>query len=249
MKAHGQLAASCILCRDAKVGEFLDLGATALANQFLRADEIDGTEAKYPLRVGFCHGCGHVQLTESVPPGAMFDNYLYISSASDTLKDHLWDLSDILVRRYRLGAQDLVIDIGCNDGTLLKGLQRHGVRLLGDAPGLQLELPDVVDAGAVRREVEPLAVAREDGVAVVPRPLREARAPARVGDLEPEELSVEPAELRGVDDAAAVRGVDRRSVVALVVGEVDDLAAREIEREDVEPAAPVAGERDLAAVG
>ena len=138
MKVHDQLAASCILCRDAKVEEFLDLGATALANQFLRADEIDGTEAKYPLRVGFCHGCGHVQLTESVPPGAMFDNYLYISSASDTLKDHLWDLSDILVRRYGLGAEDLVIDIGCNDGTLLKGFQRHGVRLLGVDPARNL---------------------------------------------------------------------------------------------------------------
>ncbi len=138
MKAHDPLAASCILCRDAKVEEFLDLGATALANQFLRADEIDGTEAKYPLRVGFCHGCGHVQLTESVPPGEMFDNYLYISSASDTLKNHLWDLSDILVRRYGLGAQDLVIDIGCNDGTLLKGFHRRGVRLLGVDPAQNL---------------------------------------------------------------------------------------------------------------
>jgi SAM-dependent methyltransferase len=138
MEANHHVAASCILCRDGKVEEFLDLGATALANQFLRADEINGKEAKYPLRVGFCHGCSHVQLTESVPPGEMFDNYLYISSASDTLKNHLWDLSDILVRRYGLGSKDLVIDIGCNDGTLLKGFQRHGVRLLGVDPAQNL---------------------------------------------------------------------------------------------------------------
>ena len=138
MEAHHQVAVSCILCRDAKVEEFLDLGETALANQFLRADEIDGKEAKYPLRVGFCHGCGHVQLTESVPPAEMFDNYLYISSASDTLKDHLWDLSDLLVRRYGLGSKDLVIDVGCNDGTLLKGFQRRGVRLLGVDPAQNL---------------------------------------------------------------------------------------------------------------
>ena len=129
---------TCILCESAKVEEFLDLGATALANQFLRADEINGSEPKYPLRIGFCHNCGHVQLTETVPPGAMFDNYLYISSASDTLKKHLWELSDLMVRRYGLGAQDLVIDIGCNDGTLLKGFQRHGVRLLGVDPAQNL---------------------------------------------------------------------------------------------------------------
>ena len=138
MNANQQDAVPCILCGNDKVEEFLDLGETALANQFLRADEIDGDERKYPLRIGFCHGCGHVQLTDSVPPGEMFDNYLYISSASDTLKNHLWDLSDLLVRRYGLGTQDLVIDIGCNDGTLLKGFLRHGVRPLGVDPAQNL---------------------------------------------------------------------------------------------------------------
>ena len=138
MEAKQPGTASCIVCQSPRVEEFLDLGATALANQFLRADEINGREPKYPLRVGFCHDCSHVQLTDSVPPGEMFDNYLYISSASDTLKNHLWELSDLLVRRYRLSAQDLVIDIGCNDGTLLKGFQRHGVRPLGVDPAQNL---------------------------------------------------------------------------------------------------------------
>jgi len=138
MKAQHQRPTSCILCRSAEVEEFLDLGETALANQFLRADEINGHEPKYPLRIGFCNACGHVQLTDSVPPGEMFDNYLYISSASDTLKNHLRELSDLLVRRYGLGTEDLVIDIGCNDGTLLKGFQRYGVRPLGVDPAKNL---------------------------------------------------------------------------------------------------------------
>jgi 2-polyprenyl-3-methyl-5-hydroxy-6-metoxy-1,4-benzoquinol methylase len=138
MKANPQVSTPCMVCRSNKVEEFLDLGETALANQFLRADEIDGHERKYPLRVGFCHGCGHVQLTASVPPGEMFDNYLYISSASDTLKNHLWDLSDLVAQRYHLTDRDLVLDIGCNDGTLLKGFQRHGVRLLGVDPAQNL---------------------------------------------------------------------------------------------------------------
>jgi 2-polyprenyl-3-methyl-5-hydroxy-6-metoxy-1,4-benzoquinol methylase len=79
-----------------------------------------------------------VQLLDSVPPLEMFENYLYISSASDTLKNHLWDLSDELVRRYRLGSDALVIDIGCNDGTLLQGFARHGVCTLGVDPARNL---------------------------------------------------------------------------------------------------------------
>jgi cyclopropane fatty-acyl-phospholipid synthase-like methyltransferase len=68
----------------------------------------------------------------------MFQDYLYVSSASDTLKEHLYDLSDTLVQRYSLGADDLVIDIGCNDGTLLSGFARHGVTTLGVDPAENL---------------------------------------------------------------------------------------------------------------
>ena len=128
----------CILCKHDTVDQFLDLGDTALANQFLRESELGGQEPKYPLRVGFCRCCGHMQLMQSVPPHAMFDNYLYISSASDTLKAHLWDLSDEMVQRHQLGPNDLVIDIGCNDGTLLQGFKRHGVRTLGVDPAQNL---------------------------------------------------------------------------------------------------------------
>src|SRR5215204_6062513 len=102
----------CIACHETRVEEFLDLGVTALANNFLTADEIEQHEPTYPLRVGFCHACAHVQLTTPVPPPSMFQTYLYRSSASTTLSDHLADLAGTLVERHRLGASDLVVDIG-----------------------------------------------------------------------------------------------------------------------------------------
>jgi SAM-dependent methyltransferase len=128
----------CIVCEEKAVERFLDLGRTALANKFLTQEELAVPESKYPLRVGFCHTCGHVELTEAVPPTAMFEDYLYVSSASDTLKAHLFDLSDVVVNRRRLGPRDLVVDIGCNDGTLLSGFKRHGVKTLGIDPAQNL---------------------------------------------------------------------------------------------------------------
>lgn len=128
----------CIVCDRTTVEEFLDLGSTALANKFLSKDELSLPEEKFPLTVGFCHTCGHVQLMQGVPPKSMFQDYLYVSSASDTLKRHLYDLSDVLVKRRGLGAEHLVIDIGCNDGTLLKGFARHGVKTLGVDPAENL---------------------------------------------------------------------------------------------------------------
>jgi SAM-dependent methyltransferase len=134
--------ADCIVCGSGEVEEFLDLGETALANKFLTESELGAPEPRYPLAVGFCHGCGHVQLTEAVPPSAMFEDYLYISSASDTLAQHLYDLSDAVFERRLLGPDDLVIDIGCNDGTLLRGFRRHGVRTLGVDPAQNLAARD-----------------------------------------------------------------------------------------------------------
>jgi SAM-dependent methyltransferase len=129
---------TCLLCGSQTVERFLELGHTALANKFLSQEELSFPEATYPLTVGFCHTCGHVQLTELVPPERMFEDYLYISSASDTLKAHLNNLSGLIVERYRLGSKHLVIDIGCNDGTLLSGFRRHGVKVLGVDPAANL---------------------------------------------------------------------------------------------------------------
>jgi SAM-dependent methyltransferase len=140
LTAHNEKKSHCMLCAADAVEMFLDLGEMALANQFLRRDEINGHEAKYPLRVGFCHSCGHVQLLEAVPPLAMFENYLYISSASETLKQHFHNLSAELMERYRIGAADLVMDIGCNDGTLLGAFKRHGARALGVDPAENLSV-------------------------------------------------------------------------------------------------------------
>ena len=114
---------SCILCGSDDLAVFLDLGSTALANKFLlREDLSKASETHYPLRVGFCRDCSHVQLADPVDPAAMFEDYLYISSASDTLKQHLHGLAATIAAARNLKPDDLVVDVGCNDGTLLEGI-------------------------------------------------------------------------------------------------------------------------------
>jgi len=131
----------CLLCGGAKLKLFLDLGSTALANKFVAEDELNNPEPVFPLRVAFCPDCTHVQLVDRVPPHAMFDDYLYVSSASETLKTHLDSLSRTLIDRLRLSDGDMVVDIGCNDGTLLDAFRRNSegrVRVLGVDPARNL---------------------------------------------------------------------------------------------------------------
>jgi SAM-dependent methyltransferase len=131
-------APNCILCGGPTVERFLKLGSTALANKFVTRDELSTADARYPLDVGFCHTCTHVQLMDIVPPADMFQDYLYMSSASDTLKSHFAELAETVVTRLRLGGGDLVVDIGCNDGTLLGAFRTNGVRTVGVDPAENL---------------------------------------------------------------------------------------------------------------
>jgi len=101
----------CIACGSTDVETFLDLGRTALANKFLLPAEIVADEPYYPLVVGFCHNCSHVQLIDRVPPVDMFEDYLYISSLSSTLVKHLDSLAKVIVDRFWLGLSDLVVYI------------------------------------------------------------------------------------------------------------------------------------------
>jgi len=137
-RSPGDLTAHCIACGHDAVELFLDLGETTLANKFLLPEDITDDEPSFPLRVGFCRACTHVQLMEQVPPSAMFEDYLYVSGASDTLRAHFDELSAVLVERHGLGPDDLVIDIGSNDASLLASFARFGVRTLGVDPAQNL---------------------------------------------------------------------------------------------------------------
>jgi cyclopropane fatty-acyl-phospholipid synthase-like methyltransferase len=129
---------ACIACGGADTEIFMDLGATPLANKFLAPDELGNPEPSFPLRVAFCPACGHVQLADIVEPPAMFDHYLYVSSASSTLENHLMSLAERVRARMDLKQDDFVIDIGANDGTLLSGFLKGGQRVLGVEPAANL---------------------------------------------------------------------------------------------------------------
>lgn len=133
-----QKSTRCRACREGNLHGFLSLGETPLANSFLREDQLNSREPTFPLEVVFCSSCGMVQLGHVVPPELMFRNYLYISSMSNTLRRHFSDLASETVKRFQPPGNSLAVDIGSNDGTLLKEFQAKGVRTLGIEPATNI---------------------------------------------------------------------------------------------------------------
>lgn len=128
----------CRICHSSGLEEFLDLGETSLANAFLKHEDLKKPEQKYPLRVQFCQTCGLSQLKEVVSPDILFRNYIYFSSGMPVLPEHFKNYAEEVVTNFARSKNDLVVEIGSNDGLLLGAIQQLGMRVLGIDPAINI---------------------------------------------------------------------------------------------------------------
>lgn len=122
---------ACRCCGARTVELVIDLGDQPHCNRLVRPDAPAGAEPNYPLRVGFCTTCTMVQIDHTIPKESMFSDYPYVSGTTKTLPAHFAETSRRIAERYGVGAGDLVVDIGSNDGTWLKQWAPFGTRVLG----------------------------------------------------------------------------------------------------------------------
>jgi SAM-dependent methyltransferase len=128
----------CRVCKGNRLHKFLSLGDQPHCNHFLTAQELESPEPVYPLDCYYCDDCSLVQLAYVVPQEVMFRQYPYVSGTTITLRRHFSQLAQELVERFSLSSTSLVVDIGSNDGTFLKGFKRLGVRVLGVDPAINI---------------------------------------------------------------------------------------------------------------
>ena len=121
--------------------DYLDLGELPLANGLLEKKR--GCD-RYSLQVMFCRKCSLSQLSLVVDPKILYHNYPYRSSMSKTFKRHCYDLAKTLKKEYMSRQQancyctgddydipqPTVVDIGANDGCLLREFSRLGIKAL-----------------------------------------------------------------------------------------------------------------------
>lgn len=91
-------------------------------------------EPFYPLHAYVCEKCFLVQLEEFVAPGDIFSEYAYFSSYSDSWVQHARRYTDMMVERFGIGSQSLVMEIASNDGYLLQHFVKRQVPVLGIEP-------------------------------------------------------------------------------------------------------------------
>ena len=131
---------SCRICGSKNLTPILDLGDQYLANYSPKSGDILPFKEKIPLELVRCdkslnsNSCGLVQLLHTTPPNLMYDRYFYRSGINDTMPKNLKEIVQQAISKIKLNQNDIVLDIGCNDGTLLQNYKQLSVRSVGFDP-------------------------------------------------------------------------------------------------------------------
>lgn len=184
----------CRLCGSIELERVVELTPTPPANAFTARPE---PQTAYPLELMLCGGCSHLQLHHIVDPQVLFRDYVYAAGTSPVFVAHFKRYAEEAIARFGLKAGDLVVDVGSNDGTLLRFFQSSGLRVLGIDPAREIarrateagiptmpEFLDVAMAQKIRREHGPARLvtannvfAHVDGLAAFVAAVRELLAP------------------------------------------------------------------------
>ncbi len=131
---------TCRACGGSNLEMALPLAPTPLADDYVGRDRLRAAQDRFPLDCFICKDCGQLQLRDFVDPDALYGNFIYSTSNSPGLVEHFRDYTAQVLKRTRPDDNGLVVDIGSNDGTLLRFFKDRGMRVLGIDPALEIAL-------------------------------------------------------------------------------------------------------------
>lgn len=131
---NSHLERSCRFCCAALHESFVNLGMSPMSNAYLKPTQLNNAEAFYPLHAYLCEKCLLVQLEEFESPAAIFSDYAYFSSYSDTWLAHSREYAEHMIPRLGLSGRSLVVELASNDGYLLQYFHQARVPVLGIEP-------------------------------------------------------------------------------------------------------------------
>ena len=121
---------NCVCCNSPNMKRFIDLGEQPLANNLINQEGDEYSE--FPLEVKYCDVCWHSQLSIAVDPKTLFQNYYYVTGTSRTMNEYCESLAKKIYNIF--GRKANILDIACNDGTLLEKFSKFDWDLTGVEP-------------------------------------------------------------------------------------------------------------------
>jgi len=127
----------CRLCKSANLKKIYNFGNFFVSNFVTKKEIYEGIRA--PLNLVHCKKCDLLQLSHSAPQEIMYKKfYWYRSSVTKLMRDALKNVFKSSIKFAKLKKKDFVLDIGANDGTLLKYFKEKKINTIGCEPAKNL---------------------------------------------------------------------------------------------------------------
>jgi hypothetical protein len=154
----------CQVCDNRDLHSVLFIGYLPPVNRMRLIGTLPDSEPWFPAEMLYCPSCHLVQLGYAVDPKILFPpEYPYTSGTTRILRENFADLYREVRDRIALSSDDLVVDIGSNDGTLLSNFAKGGHRVLGIEPSLTAKIAQDRGIPTLMTFLEGEAVARVRG--------------------------------------------------------------------------------------
>ena len=138
---------TCRVCGSSALTPVINLGEQYLQGSFVKPGKEEPPQRKIPLALVRCdptrdeHACGLLQMQHTVPPEILYSAYWYRSGTNQTMRNHLQGIAEDGVSMIGK-SKALVLDIGCNDGTLLKYYPKDFIKFGVDPSDVAQEVGD-----------------------------------------------------------------------------------------------------------
>jgi hypothetical protein len=131
---HVTRKSACRLCGSRALELVLPIRPSPIGDAFVTSDRLQEKQELFPLDCYLCGDCGHLQNLDVVDPEILFRDYTYRTSVSLGLVEHFKNYARSAVSALAIPGNSLVVEIGSNDGSLLKAFQAEGMRVQGIDP-------------------------------------------------------------------------------------------------------------------
>ena len=129
---------SCRGCEGHDLEMVFSLKPSPIGDAYVTSEMLNVNQPSYPIDLYMCKSCGLAQLIDTIDPDILYGEYIYVTASSTGLSGHFQAYADSVINLCGLKPGSLVVDLGSNDGTLLRHFQQRGMSVLGVEPAAHI---------------------------------------------------------------------------------------------------------------
>jgi hypothetical protein len=129
---------NCRGCDSRDLELVFSLKPSPIGDAYVTPERVNVPQPSYPIDLHMCKQCGLAQIMDVIDPKILYGEYIYVTASSMGLGEHFRSYANSVTDRCKLSPSSLVVDIGSNDGTLLRCFLDRGMSVLGIEPAAHI---------------------------------------------------------------------------------------------------------------